>query len=332
MVKKHVLSLIDIRLIVFLIVIVALCAILTLLISDKVEDFAKKYKKKFYGYILLFVLIYTLIAFLGYNKLFIELRNEFIFYQAASLLLGSLHAWFYREFFQEFNLKKYSVELLFSFIVPLYSSILFVIIYTFLNGINFTLLMSAHFLVFVIPTCIYMVFCFMMLIPPRKYITWTPEKSYSAIKDDEMEAIVLITFLIKKSYDDTEYTSIRVQAPVKVSFGRLFFLAVAGYNKQNEGEHIDLQMPDGKDYNWVFYLQSKWYENTRYIDAAYDGAMNQITENSVVICQREIEKNAPPEKKKKTDQKLYGVDSHNEAADQEKFDELKETEKEEAIK
>ncbi|MCP2027219.1 hypothetical protein L1276_002376 [Flavobacterium sp. HSC-32F16] len=172
----------------------------------------------------------------------------------------------------------------------------------------------------------------MMLIPPRKFITWTPEKKYSAIKDEEMEAIVLITFLIKKSYNDIEYASIRVQAPVKVNFGRLFFLAVTGYNRQNLDNQIDLLMPDSQNYNWVFYLQSKWYEKNQYINADYDGAMNQITENSVVVCQREIEKNTAPEKKKKTDQKLYGIQSHNEAAEQKKIEELKEVEEEGAIK
>lgn len=332
MIKKHLLSLIDVRLIIFLIAIITLCGIITLLVSDKAKDFTE-YKKKFYGYILSFVLIYALIAFLGYNKLFKELQDEFIFYQATSLLLGSLHVWFYRKFFQEFKVKTIGVELLFAVLIPLYSSILFIVIYTALSGISFAFLMSAHFIVFVVPTAIYMVFCFMMLIPPQKFITWTPAQSYQAIKADELKDILLITIMIKKEQSDKEYISIRAQTPVRVDFGRLFFLAIMGYNKHNQEDQIELSTPDGKSYNWVFYFQPKWYEKTKYIDADYDAALNRITENSVIVCHRETEKNeAPVKKEKKQDHKVYGIDSHNEGADQKKIDELKEPEEQGLIK
>lgn len=332
MIKKHLLGLIDIRLIVFLVVAIVLCGILTLLISDKAKDFAS-YKKKFYGYILSFILIYALIAFLGYNKLFTELRNEFLFYQAASLLLGSLHVWLYRKIFQEFNVKTVGAELLFASLVPLYSSILFVIIYTILNGIYFAFLMSAHFIMFIVPTAIYMVFCFMMLIPPRKFITWTPSQSYEAIKADELKDILLITLMIKKHPDDEDFTSIRAQTPVRVDFGRLFLLAILGYNKQNSDDQIELSTPDGNNYNWVFYFQPKWYEKTKYLDADYDASLNRITENSVIVCHRETEKNeAPVKKEKKQDHNIYGIESHNDGADQKKINELKEPELEGPIK
>ena len=48
MVKKHLGALIDVRLIVFLVVIIALSVILTMVFSDKIKDFAVKHKKKFY--------------------------------------------------------------------------------------------------------------------------------------------------------------------------------------------------------------------------------------------------------------------------------------------
>lgn len=198
MIKKHLLSLIDVNIIIFLVVIIALCGILTLLLNDKIKDFAKEYKKRFYVYVLSFVLIYALIAFLGHNRIFSELSKELIFYQTITFFLGILHVWIYLNYFKEFKIKSFAVELLFATVVPLYSSALFVIIYTTLNGIVFTFLMSAHFILFVIPTAIYIVFCLMMLIPSKKIITWSPEKSYNAIEDNEMKDILLITLLVKK--------------------------------------------------------------------------------------------------------------------------------------
>ncbi|AWK05189.1 hypothetical protein HYN56_13490 [Flavobacterium crocinum] len=332
MVKKHLLALIDVKLIVFIVVVIALCCILTLLFSDKVKEFSTQYKKQFYIYVFSFALIYALVAFLGYNKLFNELSDEFLFYQIATLLFGVLHVWLYRWHFKEFNTKSVAIELLFTILVMLYSSVLFAIIYTALNGIEMTFIMCSHFIVFIVPTGVYIVFEYMMQIPPRKFITWTPKVSYKPIEGVEMEGILLITLLIRKEESNEEYASIRTQAPLKVDFGRLFFLTITGYNKYNQNDQIELKQPNGQNYNWVFYLQPKWYEKTKYVDAGYYVGLNGITENSVVICQREAEKNEKPQKEKKPDQKVYGIESHNEGADQEKIDELKEPERKGAIK
>ena len=155
----------------------------------------------------------------------------------------------------------------------------------------------------------------MMLIPARKIVTWTPAKDYHAIKSNEMEDILLITIMIKKEESDIEYASLRAQAPVRVNFGRLFFLAVSGYNASNPNAMIALDMTNGESCNWVFYLQPKWYEKIKYIDADYPVGINGITENSIIVCQRETAKNTAPEKKKKPDERLYGIDSHNQGAE-----------------
>jgi hypothetical protein len=332
MVKEYLVNLIDVNIIIFLISIVALCGILTLLISDKIKDFAKEYKKKFYVYILSFALIYALIAFLSHNKPFTSLSRELLFYQIISFLFGILHIWIYRNYFQEFKLKSFIVEVLFALIIPLYSSLLFVIIYIALNGINFTFIMCGHFIMFVIPTAINKVFCFMMLVPSKKITTWTPDKSYKTIEGNEMKGILLITLLIKKEYGVEEYISIRARVPVRVKFGRLFFLAVNGYNKHNSKSQIELMMPNRQNYNWVFYHQSKWYEKTKYVDALNDMGSNLIDENSVIVCERKTEKNAPTENKKTPDAKIYNPDSHNEDSEEKKISELKEPEEEGPIK
>lgn len=329
MIKKHLQDLIDFRVILFLIVVIALCAIITLLISDKVKDFGAEYKKKFYGYILSFAIIYALLAFLGNSKKMEGLSVLLIMYQSVSLFLGILHAWIYRSYFKEFKVKSFSVEVLFALIVPLYSSILFLIIYAILNGIDFTFLMSGHFVMFLVPTAIYITFCFMLLIPPKIIATWTPEKFYKTIEEKEMHDILLITLWVKKEQGDNEYASIRAKTPAKVDFGRLFFLATEGYNKQNINNPIQMLMPDRKNCNWIFYLKPKWYKTIRYVDALRDAESNGIAENSVVICERTEKKNAAPEEKKKPDAKVYGKDSKPNDPNQNKIDELKEPEDEE---
>lgn len=293
MIKKHLGALIDIRLIVFLVIIIAVSVILTMVFSDKVKDFAVTYKKKFYIYLFSFVVIYALVGFLGYNKLFTELSDEFLFYQIASLLFGILNVYLYRWYFNEFHLKgTVGIELLFSFLVTLYSSVLFIIIYTALNGINLTFLMCSHFLIFLVPTGIYAVFNYMMQIPPKEYVTWRiPQRKnpFPEIDTVEMKDLLLITLLIQKKEDSENYTSIRSKGPVRIDFGALFYHTVTGYNEHNAESKIDLQHK-GENCNWVFFLQPKWYETAKYVDAKYTLGMNGITENSVIICKRQKEK------------------------------------------
>ncbi|MDR7371315.1 TssN family type VI secretion system protein [Flavobacterium aquidurense] len=333
MIKTHLADLIDIKLIVFLVIIIALCGILTLLLlCDKVKDFSKIYKKEFYIYIFSFVLIYAVIAFLGYNKLFSELSAELLFYQLASLTFGILHVWLYRNYFKEFGAKNLSLEILFVVLVMLYSSILFSVIYTAFSGINYTFLMCGHFLMFLVPTAIYSVFEFMVAIPPRKFITWEPKLPYAEIEGKEMEDILLITLLIRKEESDEEYASIRTQAPLKVDFGRLFYLTLDGYNRFNQNDQIELTQPNGQFYNWFFYLQPKWNEKTKYVDAGYYVGLNGITENSVVICQRETEKNTAPVKKKKPDQKVISIDELNKGAEKKQIDSVEKITVEKKVK
>lgn len=309
MIKKHLLALIDVRLIVFLVLIIALCGILTMLFSDKVKDFGNTYKKRFYVYVFSFVLIYAIVAFLGYNKLFNELSDEFIFYQIVSLLFGSLHVWLYRWHFEEFKVQNVGVELLFAFLVMLYSSVLFAIIYTSLNGITLTFLMCSHFIVFIVPTGIYMVFNFMMVIPAREFVTWKipeGENPFPEIEAVKMKDLLLITLLIQRHEDSKTFSSIRSKGPVRIDFGPLFYNTITGYNTQYPENKIDLQS-NGENYNWVFFLQPKWYERVKYVDANYTLGMNGITENSVIICKRQKKEVIKSEKEEgvKDDDFLY---------------------------
>ncbi|SNR31326.1 TssN family type VI secretion system protein [Flavobacterium sp. ov086] len=302
MIKKHLLELIDIRLIVILVVIIVLSAILTLVFSDKVKEFKATYKKRFYIYILSFALMYALVAFLGHNKLFNELSDEFLFYQIISLLFGILHAYLYRWYFDEFEIKSITNELLFCLLIMLYSSVLFMIIYTALNGIYFTFLMCSHFLVFIVPTGINMVFNLIMEIPAKEYVTWKiPEGDdpFPVVEDVEMKDLLLITLLIQKKADSNNYTSLRSKGPLRIDFENLFYHTVTGYNDHNAESKIELKQKNGENCSWVFFLQPKWYESAKYVDPGYPLGTNGITENSVIICKRQERKEVEPDTKDK---------------------------------
>jgi hypothetical protein len=288
MIKNHLRDLIDIRLIIILAILIAITVVLTMIFSDKVKDFNQKYKRKFYIYALSFVFIYALVAFLGFNKLFSKLSDEYLFYQIATLLFGGIHVFFYRWYFNEFEIKKLGAELLFSLVIVLYSSIPFILIYTALSGLEFTLLMCSQFIVFFVPTWINGLFDYIVKIPPKIYVTWKfPEEknAYADLEDAEIRDLLLITLLIKKNENDKEYTSIRAKGPVRMDFGRLFYHTAHDFNKHFANQPIQLNF-DGAPCHWVFFLQPKWNEKAKYVDARYTLGMNGITENSVIICER----------------------------------------------
>lgn len=288
MIKNHLRDLIDIRLIIILAILIAITVVLTMIFSDKVKEFNQKYKRKFYIYALSFVFIYALIAFLGFNKLFSKLSDEYLFYQIATLLFGGIHVFFYRWYFDEFQIKKLEIELLFALVIILYSSIPFILIYTALSGLEFTLLMCSQFIVFFIPTWINGLFDYIVEIPSKIYVTWKlpqEKNAYADLEDSEIRDLLLITLLIKKNESDTEYTSIRAKGPVRMDFGRLFYHTTSDYNKRYVKEPIQLTIDDQHSH-WVFFLQPKWNEKAKYVDARYTLGMNGITENSVIICHR----------------------------------------------
>lgn len=294
--KKYFTNLFDPKILAAILIFLAISIILTMIFSQKVPDFKQKYKGKFYTYVFSVAFIYSIIAFLGFNKLFQDNNlYEFIFYQISSLILGIIHCSMYRTYFKKFGQKNNGTEYLFALVTVMYSAIPFILIFTFLNGISFSFLMLGHFLVFFIPTFLNDTFNRAMAIPPKIYKTWQfPEnyKELAGVSDEEMRDLVVFTFLMDKDRHAKKYSVYRAKGPTRVDFGRLFYNFVIDYNERHSEDQIELEGPNGL-YQWVFFLQPKWYESTKYIDPDYTLYMNGIEENSVVFCLRTDEMAIP---------------------------------------
>ncbi|WP_027384346.1 TssN family type VI secretion system protein [Epilithonimonas caeni] len=296
--KKYFINLFEPKILAAVIIFLAFCIILTMIFAQKVPEFKQKYKGKFYTYLFSVAFIYSIIAFLGFNKLFQDNNlYEFVFYQICSLVIGILHCSMYRTYFQKFGQKNNGTEYLFALVTIMYSAIPFILIFTFLNGIDFSFLMLGHFIMFFIPTFLNDTFNRAMSIPPKIYKTWQfPEnyKDLAGVNDEEMRDLVVFTFLMDKDRYAKKYSVYRAKGPTRVDFGRLFYNFVLDYNERHTEDQIEVEGPDGL-YSWVFFLQPKWYESTKYIDPDYTLYMNGIEENSVIFCMR-------------TNQKLDGID------------------------
>ena len=288
-IKKYFANLFDPQLLVVVLVVIAVCIILTMIFSQKTSDFKEKYRSKFYIYLFSFAFVYAIIALLGYNKL-LQDNNlyEFIFYQVCSLIIGIVHCYAYRGYFEKFGSKKPVNEYLFALLSVCFASVPFMLIYTFLNGTDLVYLMIGHFIVFFIPTFLNDTFNRAMNIPPKVYVTWQFPENYkeaAGVSDEEMRDLVVFTLLMDKDKEASRYSVYRAKGPTRVDFGRLFYNFVLDYNEKHSNEQIQIEDENGL-FSWVFFLQPKWYEPTKYIDPKYTLYMNGIEENSVIFCMR----------------------------------------------
>ncbi|SDQ17208.1 hypothetical protein SAMN05421664_0869 [Chryseobacterium soldanellicola] len=287
-IKKYFIHLLDPKLLVMVFIVLALCVILTMLFSQKAPGF-KQYKGKFYTYVFAFAFIYVVIALLGYNKLFSDEKlYEFVFYQMSSLVLGIIHCSFYRSIFRKFETDKIGAEYLFALLSVFYAVIPFSLIYTFLNGADFIFLILGHFIVFFIPTFLNDTFNRAITIPPKIYKTWQFPQNYrqlAGLDDAEMRDLVVFTFLIDKDTEARKYSVYRAKGPTRIDFGKLFYSFVMDYNERHTENQIQTEDENGL-FSWVFFLQPKWYEATKYVDPELTLYMNGIEENSVIFCMR----------------------------------------------
>ncbi|MBT2623742.1 TssN family type VI secretion system protein [Chryseobacterium sp. ISL-6] len=282
-------NLVEPEILASIVILLAICIILTAVLRKRVPDFKIKYRSKFWSYVYGVIIINSAVAFLGYNKLFGDnALSEFIFYQISSLLLGIVHCYMYRSFFNRFEKKVSGFEYFFLITIVSYSILPFTLIYTFLNGIKFVFLMMGEYVLFFIPTLLNETFNRAMGIPPQIYKTWQfPEnyKSLPGVTDEEMKDLVVFTLLIDKDRDAKNYSSYRAKGPTRIDFERLFYSFILDYNEKNSENELKVEGENGF-YNWVFFLQPKWYEPTKYVDPDLPLYMNGIRENSVVICTR----------------------------------------------
>lgn len=288
-IKKYFTNLFDPQLLVIVLVVIAVCIILTMIFSQKTSEFKQKYRSKFYIYLFSFAFVYAIIALLGYNKLFQDNNlYEFIFYQVCSLIIGIIHCYAYRAYFDKFGSRKPGNEYLFALISVCFASVPFMLIYTFLNGTDLVYLMLGHFIVFFIPTFLNDTFNRAMNIPPKVYVTWRFPDNYKetvGLTDDEWRDMVVLTYVMDKDKKATKYSFYRAKGPTRIDFGRLFYNFVVDYNQRHPGDQIQVEDENGL-FDWVFFLQPKWYEATKYIDPKLTLYMNGIEENSVIFCMR----------------------------------------------
>jgi hypothetical protein len=287
--KTYFKDLIDPGIIAGILVILAVSIILTVFFSSKVESFKQKYRTKFIAYLIGLFLGVALITFIGSSEIFDnQIFSIFSFYQAVFFILGMIHCYIYRSYFDKFDKNSPWIEMLFSLVTFMYILIPIIIVYTIVKGNLYAYDMAFSSIMFMVPTLIYLTFDASISIPPKIYKTWMfpKEDAYPDPPDNEYRDMVVVTFVFHKDPDSDVRTEFRAKAPIRMDFGRLFFHFVNDYNIRNPDSKINLIDKSGERQHWVFYLKSRYFGILKFIKPKNPLYANAIGENSIIICQR----------------------------------------------
>lgn len=287
--KLFFLDLLDLKILAGFLIMITLILALFFLLFSKVEDFKTKYKYKFFAYLLFLALTSLIVIFIGSSEVFQnELRNVYSFYQIIFLIFGTIHCLVFRHFFEKFRNDKVWFELVFAFACMFFMAVPSMFMFTVIKGNKFTYDALFSLLCFPLSTLVYLVFEASTVVPPRIYETWCipEEANYADPTEDEYEDMLVITFVFYKNAQAREHTVFRAKAPIRMNFDRLFYHFIHDYNFKNPDDPILILDENGVNQHWVFFLKSGWLGRRKVLVPKMPLYVNNLHENSVVICER----------------------------------------------
>ena len=270
---------------------VGLTAVLAKMIA-KIQGSFKPYRKATLLYMLCGLLFFAIIACAASPGFFSSTMGVFIFFQAFFLLLGVAHFYFMHLYLPwSLNRKAFWLELVFTFLIGLFGSISFLLIYHLVNRNGLQYVMAGSILFFLVPFFFYHTFQGAIAIPLKVLKEWfyPVRQEMEEPEDSKMKNLLVISFEFQKVTNDAHYTNFRAKAPVDMDMGQLFYYFINDYNERHPNAKIEFVNPAGEPHGWIFYKKSKWYSVlTKYVDAEKTIYNNHIKENDVIICTRSL--------------------------------------------
>lgn len=250
----------------------------------------KQYQKSTIIYLLLFVLFFAIVALAAIPGLFSSMAMALIFMQAYFFILGGCHVYFMnRNMAWAGDDKTFVSEMLFTILIAVIGTMLYLILHHKFNKNGFEYLMAGAVLFFIIPFFVYQTFRKVIAIPPKILKQWFYPVGVEVDEpdDDEMKNLLVISFEFQKSPSEIQLINFRAKAPRDMEFGSLFYYFINDYNLMNSNSRIQFANEFGEPHGWVFYKKQGWLSLfTNYIDTEKSVFLNKIKENDVIICTR----------------------------------------------
>lgn len=264
---------------------------LIMILFGKLRKLFTKNKKKAIIYALVVLISFALVGLLSSSKVLNDtVLNSFIGVQFLFFLLGIVHVYILRTYFEDFQEDKtdFFKEFLFSIAIVCIGLIAyFNVVGHFREPFKFYFLSAAT--TFLIPILFYRLYEFAFLIPVPIYKKWVYPLGVS-IKDpkaSELENPLVISFEFKKNRLVDDITNFRVKAPQSMEFGRLFYFFLNDYNERHPESKIEFLNSSGtKPLGWIFHYKPNWWSTLKHINFLKTVEGNGLRENHIVICHR----------------------------------------------
>lgn len=244
-------------------------------------------KRKIYFYLLINSLFY-LILFIG-SFLVSSSENLITLYSWHELIfcmVGCLYCYF--RFSKTFNIEFTMVSEILLLMLLLIIGIIFLLLACKVWHIElfFYPLLTSGFII-LLPVAFYNTYLKALLIPQIVYQYWEfpLNEDLPVVNDIELKDPIIIGFKIQKSNNGGAYTFFRAKAPIKMDLGNLFYHFVVDYNDRHPDTPIEYAALDGRPSQWLFCSRG-YYFNKRVLDPGKAVFMNQLKENSIILCKR----------------------------------------------
>ncbi len=245
--------------------------------------------------VIVFVLLTSLIFITP--SLFGLLRNEFVW---GGLILTILSYLFLGVLLFQFSKTKLfkslgtngkkPLELLIFLIVALLSMWIYFLIFERISKLPYAAWAMTNVFWFFVPVLFGYSREYFLKISPAFYNTW--EIDNKTINREYWETIdtfklMQVVVKIKRKPQDSDYTSLSVKLPAKVSLGMWFNRLVEDQNIRFPQNTIEKEI-DGESIGWIFYT-GKWFNLplfVRVLDPNKDSEENNIRKNQVIYVRR----------------------------------------------
>ena len=213
------------------------------------------------------------------------------------LLFGIIHiALVHKKYFRSNNpndIKIILAEIIFGLSIIFFTIVVFSALAYFLskNGSNFLfypLLTST--ITFFIPFLFMQTFEAAYKIPSARFKTWQyPLNAQLEVPLEKPgEKIVVIGFEIPKKLTDLKKTYFRAKGPETMPLGELYYHFINDYNEAQSETTIEYADEGYEPHEWWFRRKPKWYQVQRILDPEISVRENGVVENTVIICERLI--------------------------------------------
>ncbi len=248
-------------------------------------------KKTFFIYVICLMSLFALTGLLANKNV---LNNaplaNFISFQSVFLILGSLHVFIMRKFFNGIYEKPtdFWKEFLYTIISSLFGLAAFIMVVQLFKE-NYTLIFLAAGFCFLLPFMIVKVFEYGISIPVPIYKTWPFPVSDVQIKEpssQELKNPIVISFEFSKDNNQKTITNFKLKAPEQMELGKLFYFFVNDYNERHPEELISFVDEKNAPSKWIFYSKPNWIGNRKYYDYLKTVDANGFQENQTIVCKR----------------------------------------------